>query len=188
MPVATKHDRPFIQGSSVRSTVSLLVILAELLALTSPLPATAQATFKDVGGERMGFTQKGDPLMEEAKRKARATLPEFLALLKAPRPSITGMAVKIGIPYGRNDHEFFWVMDLAINDGQITGRLGNTPRFATSVSAGQMLRFTEADVVDWLYREDGAVKGNYTSCALIAREPKERREVLAKQFSANCEF
>jgi uncharacterized protein YegJ (DUF2314 family) len=122
-------------------------------------------------------------------RKARATLPEFLALVKEPRASVSGMSVKIGIPHGRNDREFFWIVDLALADGgKITGRLGNSPRFVKNVSAGQMLRFTEADVVDWLYREDGRMKGNYTSCALIAREPKDKRDALARQFQANCEF
>lgn len=173
----------------MRLTVTLILLAAAFLSSPGIVDsADAQSTFKDVGGEQMGFIAKGDPLMADAVRKARATLPEFLALVKEPRTSVTGMAVKIGIPHGRNDHEFFWLMDLAISDGKITGRLSNQPRFVKNVSAGQMLRFTEGDVVDWLYREDGKVRGNYTSCALIAREPKEKRDVLAKQFSANCEF
>ena len=33
-----------------------------LSTLYSPLPTTAQSTFKNVGGETMGFIAKGDPL------------------------------------------------------------------------------------------------------------------------------
>jgi uncharacterized protein YegJ (DUF2314 family) len=170
--------------------IATLVLLAAAF-LSSPGvigSANAQGTFRDVGGEQMGVIPKGDPLMAEAKRKARATLPEFLDLVRTPRASITGMGVKIGIPYGRNDVEYFWVMDLSISDGKITGRLSNAPRFVKNVRAGEMLRFTEGDVVDWLYRQDGKMKGNYTSRALIAREPKDQRDALVKRFGVDCEF
>ena len=169
--------------------IATQIVLAALLSSASVVgSASAQGTFKDVGGEQMGIIPKGDPLMAEAMRKARATLPQFLDLVRTPRASVAGMGVKIGIPYGRDGVEYFWIMDLSIRDGKITGRLSNAPRFAKNVRAGEMLRFTEGDVVDWLYREDGKMKGNYTSCALIAREPKDQRDALVKRFGVDCEF
>lgn len=172
----------------MRSTAPLALLAAFLSGATVIGSASAQGTFKDVGGEKMGVIPKGDALMEDAKRKARASLPEFLALVRAPRPSITSMGVKVGIPYGRNDMEYFWFVDLSIDDGKIVGRLSNEPRYAKSVRAGQRLRFTEDDVIDWFYREDGKMKGNFTSCALIAREPADQRDALVKRFGVDCTF
>lgn len=165
-----------------------LLIVAFLCLAGANGHAAAQGTFKNVGGEEMGFISKGDPLMENAKRKARATLPDFLSLISAPRSTITGMQVKIGIPYGRNNHEFFWISELVLKDGKIIGRLNNTPRFVQNLREGQMLRFTQDDVVDWYYREDGTVKGNYTTCALITREPKGQQEALLKRYGLDCDF
>src|SRR5262245_25919172 len=101
--------------------------------------------------------------MAIAYKKARETLPEFLALVRAPRPSIKGFAVKVPIPYGRgNDAEFFWISPFEERDGKFRGRINNEPRLAQSVKNGQIISFLENDIVDWLYHEDGKMVGNFT--------------------------
>ena len=37
---------------------------------------------------------------------------------------------------------------------------------------GDIIQFKDAQIVDWMYLDDGAMKGNYTVCALLKREPK----------------
>src|SRR5206468_10184779 len=56
----------------------------------------------------VALVEKGDPDMAAAFRKARETLPEFLALARAPQSTATKLAVKIAIPAGRDD-EYFWL-------------------------------------------------------------------------------
>src|SRR5262245_24516401 len=46
------------------------------------------------------------PDMAAAHRKARETLPEFLALARDPPPSVTGLAVKIAGPPGDGNDYF----------------------------------------------------------------------------------
>lgn len=128
-----------------------------------------------------------DPDMAAAMRKARATLPEFLALSRAPRPSATGFAVKVAVHDGSNT-EYFWITPFKEQDGRFNGRIDNTPRAVKTVRFGQALDFSEDEIVDWLYVDSGKMKGNYTVCVLLKREPKEQLEAAKKRFGLDCDL
>jgi uncharacterized protein YegJ (DUF2314 family) len=130
---------------------------------------------------------KDDPDMAAAFRKARDTLPEFLALAQAPRPTITHMAVKIGIPDGDDHTEFFWLSPFEPRSGKYTGRINNTPRMVKTVKFGQIVEFSEDEIVDWLYTEYGKMHGNLTACVLLKREPPDQVEVVRKEFGLSCD-
>src|SRR5260221_609007 len=83
---------------------------------------------------------------------ARGTLPEFLALARAPRPTATKLAVKIAIPDG-DGNEYFWLTQFEPRRDKYAGRINNTPRSAKQVKFGQVVEFSEAEIVDWLYME-----------------------------------
>ena len=130
---------------------------------------------------------KDDPDMAAAFRKARETLPEFLALARAPRPTIDHFAVKVGIPAGDDSSEFFWLSPFEPRGGKYTGRINNTPRMAKTVKLGQTIEFSEDEIVDWLYTEDGKMRGNFTACVLLKREPPDQREAAKKEFGLSCD-
>jgi uncharacterized protein YegJ (DUF2314 family) len=130
---------------------------------------------------------KDDPDMAAAFRKARDTLPEFLALARAPRPSIDHLAVKVGIPHGDDGSEFFWLSPFEPRGGKYTGRINNTPRMAKTVKFGQVIEFSEDEIVDWLYLEDGKMRGNFTACAMLKREPADQAEAMRKEFGLSCD-
>jgi uncharacterized protein YegJ (DUF2314 family) len=129
---------------------------------------------------------KDDPDMAAAFRKARETLPEFLALARAPRPSATDLAVKIGIPAG-NTKEYFWLSPFELRGRKYAGHINNTPRMAKTVTLGQVVEFSEEEIVDWVYLEDGKMHGNFTSCALLKHEPPDQAEALKEQFGLSCD-
>jgi uncharacterized protein YegJ (DUF2314 family) len=130
---------------------------------------------------------KDDPDMAAAFRKARDTLPEFLTLARAPRPTITHMAVKIGIPAGDDSTEFFWLSPFEPRGGKYNGRINNTPRTATTVKFGQVIEFAEEEIVDWLYTEGGKMLGNFTACALLKHEPPDQAEALRRDVGLSCD-
>jgi len=134
----------------------------------------------------VALVEKNDPDMAAAFRKARESLPEFLALARAPRPTATKLAVKIAIPAG-DDHEYFWVAQFAPRGDKYAGRINNTPRAAKQVKLGQVVEFSEAEIVDWLYMEGGKMRGNFTACALLKREPADQVEAMRKQYGLSCE-
>jgi uncharacterized protein YegJ (DUF2314 family) len=115
-----------------------------------------------------------EPDMAAASRKARETLPEFLALARAPRPSVTGLAVRIAIPAG-DSNEYFWLTEFAQRGDKYAGRVIITPRMAKQAKVGQIVEFTEAEIIDWLYMEDGEMRGNFGACAVFKHLPSVRK-------------
>ena len=134
----------------------------------------------------VAWVEKDDPDMATARRKARETLPEFLALARAPRPTATKLAVKIAIPAG-DSQEYFWLAPFERRGDKYAGHINNTPRAAKQVRLGQVVEFSEAEIVDWLYMESGKMHGNFTACALLKREPADQIEAARKQFGLSCE-
>ena len=133
--------------------------------------------------------KQGDAIMALAYKKARETLPDFLALVRAPRPTIKGFAVKVPVPYGTGtDAEFFWISPFEERDGEFRGRINNEPRFAKSVKNGQIVAFDQSQIVDWLYHEDGRMVGNFTACALIKRESPAQQKAFMKHYGLSCDF
>jgi uncharacterized protein YegJ (DUF2314 family) len=136
--------------------------------------------------DEIARVREDDANMAAAFHKARATLKEFLALVREPRPSITNYAVKIGIP-DRKQKEFFWISRFTQEDGRLVGRIDNTPRLVRNIREGERISFEESDVVDWLYRENGKMIGNYTACALIKNETPQQAEAFKKEYGLNCD-
>ena len=130
--------------------------------------------------------EKDDPDMAAAFRRARETLPEFLALARAPQSTATKLAVKIAIPDG-DGNEYFWLTQFAPRGDKYAGRINNTPRAAKQVKFGQVVEFAEAEIVDWLYMEDGKMRGNFTACAMLKREPPNQVEAMRKQYGLSCD-
>jgi uncharacterized protein YegJ (DUF2314 family) len=132
--------------------------------------------------------EKGNPDMAAAFKKARGTLPQFLKLALAPPPNSRGFAVKIGIPYDdRRNAEFFWITPFKPQGDKYVGNINNTPRSAKTVKLGQTIEFTETEIVDWLYQENGRMVGNYTACALLKREPPQQAAAFMKQYGLRCD-
>jgi uncharacterized protein YegJ (DUF2314 family) len=55
------------------------------------------------------------------------------------------------------------------------------------VKLGQLVEFSEAEIVDWLYMEGGKMHGNFTACALLKREPPDQLEAMKKQYGLSCD-
>ena len=49
---------------------------------------------------------------------------------------------------------------------------------------GQVIEFTEAEIVNWLYVEGGKMRGNFTACAMLKREPPDQLEAAKKPIWA----
>ncbi len=160
---------------------------AALIAFV-PGIAAAESLLDTSKRDGIAIIEKGNPDMALAYKQARQTLPQFLKLALAPPPNTRGFAVKIGIPYGnRTDAEFFWISPFKPQGDKYVGNINNTPRLAKTVKLGQSIEFTETEIVDWLYQQDGKMVGNYTACALLKREPPQQAATFMKQYGLNCD-
>lgn len=150
-------------------------------------PAAAQTALEKAARDELFVIPQRDPDMAAAMRKARARLPEFFALSRSPKPSMKDFSVKVGVRAG-NGHEFFWIKPFERKGQRFSGRLNNTPRVVTHLKAGDTISFTEKDIVDWTYVDDGKMKGNFTACPLLKREPKEQAQAFIRQYGLDCEL
>jgi uncharacterized protein YegJ (DUF2314 family) len=162
----------------------VIIILIAALVVS---PSAARTVLEKVERNEIVRVPNDDPDMAAAKRKARATLREFLALAANPKPSMQGFALKVAIRHA-NGTEFIWVNPFERKGPAFIGRLANTPRDIPNLKFGQRIKFTESEIFDWMYRENGKMKGNFTACALLKRETRASADAFKKKFGLDCDF
>jgi uncharacterized protein YegJ (DUF2314 family) len=167
------------------ATIALLTIA---LAVAGGGQAQAQTVLDRIKRDEVFRLPKDDPAMAAAMRKARETLPQFLALWRAPRASTSHFAVKVGINDDANGVEYFWITPFVEKDGRYSGRIDNDPNTVKNVKLGDSIRFGQEEIVDWLYLDGTDMKGNYTACELFRREPRREAEAAIKRFRMSCEL
>jgi uncharacterized protein YegJ (DUF2314 family) len=173
--------------AGMKSMRIIPVLSALCLALAGD--ALAQTALERARRDEIVNVPAGDAAMEAAFAKARATLDGFLALLAAPPPNTRTYALKIRITDpGRND-EFFWVTDLKRNGDRFSGQINNTPRSVTNVRLGQVVEFGRGEIYDWMYVDERLrrMMGNFTLCALLAREKPEDAASLKRKTGIVCD-
>lgn len=109
--------------------------------------------------------------MEQAKAKARATLPQFWERLDKPGANEDSFGVKVALPYGDNSTEHIWTKNVERMDGKIFGVINNRPRDVKTVRLGQRIEITESQISDWTYMRSGKIVGNFTLRPLLDKMP-----------------
>lgn len=138
--------------------------------------------------DELSFIPEDDPDMAKVMIHAKSTLSDFFALKDNPSNTQQNFSIKIAIVDGKNE-EFFWVGRFKeISSGDYVGILDNEPRTVKNVTKGQEINFKENDIVDWLYIENGNMKGNFTACALLKREPVSDQEEFKRAYGLECEI
>ena len=82
------------------STSHAILLGVAIAASLTTSPVSAQTIPQKAERDEVAIVAKDDPAMAAAMRKARATLPDFLALAAAPKPNMGRFAVKIPIREG----------------------------------------------------------------------------------------
>jgi uncharacterized protein YegJ (DUF2314 family) len=135
----------------------------------------------------MFWASRDDPDMNAAMDAARATLPEFLTLVRGPRRDIKAFAIKVRITDGTHV-EYFWVTPFAEASGRFSGTIDNEPDTVKTVKSGDQITFTRDDIVDWTYLDGRGMRGNYTLCASFKRRPRPEAEALIEKYGMDCKL
>jgi len=168
----------------MRLALPLLILLAQTAAAAN---AGAQSLLeKGNRGDTVRFKQD-DADMAAAVERARATLPQFLELARAPKPSMKNCAVKVAIPYAEGN-DFFWLRLIEFREKQMLGEIRNTPRHAKNVKYGQRILFAEKDISDWTYLAGNRMMGNFTACAMLKRETKANVDAFKREHGLECDL
>ena len=150
-------------------------------------PVAAQTVTEKAERGEVAIVAKSDPVMGAAMHRAQAELPGFLALSTEPKPGMEGFAVKVAIREGE-EAEYFWIAPFSANGRQFSGAINNEPRAVHSVKLGQTITFDQSEIVDWMYFDNGAMKGNYTAYAVLKSTPVHEADEFKRRFRFSCDF
>jgi uncharacterized protein YegJ (DUF2314 family) len=157
-----------------------LGVLLAALFLWSCSPSDGN-TLKREGQPDMVYVPAADAAMNGAIEKARSSLLGFRAALASPPSGSSGFAVKVGFPYGNDaSHEHIWLTEVEFSGDQVSGVVNNEPVDATQVRLGQKVTAPISAVSDWMYVDNGVLKGGFTVRVLLDRmSPTERDKTLS---------
>jgi uncharacterized protein YegJ (DUF2314 family) len=165
--------------------IGCLAIAAPALLCSA---AGAQTVKEEANVGRAIQLPRAVPEIEDAIRRARASLPDFFALARSPKPEMDAFAVLVGLRDGNNNTEYRWVGPFERSGGKYSGRLNDTPPGDMNILPDYTVTFDEDQIVDWMFLEAGRIKGHFTTCVLLRREMKERAEGSISRSRIDCGF
>ncbi|MBR0951634.1 YegJ family protein [Bradyrhizobium canariense] len=119
-----------------------------------------------------------DPEMNTAIARARGTLPTFWASYEAPKPSETGHALKVRFST-RKGGEHIWMAEVKkLPNGGYSGRFANEPRDLPGKRAGDEVKFSEADISDWMFMRNDKIVGGETIKPTLKSLPRADADAL----------
>lgn len=99
--------------------------------------------------------------MNAAIAKAKATVPQFIKVLRSPGKHQTDFSIKY--PYKDGDKvEHMWINDLTYDGKTFHGTVGNDAEQVSNVKLGDKADIPATEISDWMYVENGKLVGGYT--------------------------
>lgn len=123
--------------------------------------------------------------MDKAIAEAQSTLSQFIKALTDSQETCENFNVRKGFAHSGTSKEYIWVSNVSIVDGEFEGIISNEPVDAKYLKLGEKARVTKAEVVDWMYTDQGKLKGGYTIAAMVYGTPDQDQFAAAMQIDWN---
>lgn len=119
-----------------------------------------------------------DQEMDRAIITARTTIRLFLDALKAPKPNQSGFSIKKPYKDGKLV-EHIWLTNVTFDGKMLHGVANNEPLDVKNVKLGDKATVLPEEISDWVYIEDGKLKGGYTIRVFYNHQsPEEKKRFL----------
>jgi uncharacterized protein YegJ (DUF2314 family) len=142
----------------------------------------------DAPKDEVIYVKSGDRTMTAAIAKAQASLETFRTVLAAPPAGTKSFSVKVGFPWGiKDDREHIWLTEPKLAATTVTGTINNEPVDATSLKLGEVVTAPLADISDWMYVENGVLRGGYTLRVLLDKMSPETRSKMLGEMGFRLE-
>jgi len=115
--------------------------------------------------------------MKVAIEEARNNIHLFKEALKSDNPNFEYFAIKQKFTGVEND-EHIWIGDITIEKENFIGVISNVPIYDKKVKLGDTITIDNEKISDWLYYENGIVRGGYTIRVIRESLPKDEREIF----------
>ena len=142
--------------------------------IVAALLAVALASCDKKSPSNVTYVEDDDAKMNAAMAKARATVKQFIAVVKSPKPGQTGVALKVPFKDGKHV-EHMWVNTVRYDGKNFHGVLNNDPVQVKTVKIGDPVTVAPDKISDWMYVEGGKLVGGETLRALRADMPPGER-------------
>lgn len=170
----------------VRMQLSLMLGAAIMIVVTVPASALSESFMDKAKKDSAVEMNDEEPAMEKAMERARTGLDDFLRKAGSPPPDTDYYSVKVRVREGDN-LEYLWLSKLKAKGEMWSGRIDNIPMIR-SIKKGQFYSFAKSEIVDWTYidRTKKKIVGNFTTCALLTKEPPDVAQKIQKQYGLDC--
>ncbi|MFO0863251.1 MAG: DUF2314 domain-containing protein [Gemmataceae bacterium] len=127
---------------------------------------TKKSTPASASRERLLSCISGnDPRMKAAIAEAHAHWDVFVSALQNPASKQKGFAVKAPFREGRTTEQL-WITRLELSDDNISGTVDDQPVVLRGIHRKQVVQVTRSQVSDWMFLDQGKIRGGYTIRAL----------------------
>jgi len=149
----------FATNYSIYMKHIIFFFLTAILASCSSKKAKAPVVKDDISrAYSWGISDAG---LKTAVVEARNTIDSFTTALKSNNPALANFALKIRFP-GLGGAEDVWANNIATTPTGFTGVLNNAPQLTTKAKKGDPVKFTPQNISDWMYTENGKLRGGFT--------------------------
>ena len=138
---------------------NIFLLLIIFLASCSNKKAKAPVVKDDVS---TAYTwQNNDAGLKTAVAEANSTVDSFTTALKSNNPALANFALKIRFP-GLGGAEDVWATNIKTTPTGFSGVLNNTAELTIKAHKGDPVKFTKQNISDWMYTENGKLRGGFT--------------------------
>jgi uncharacterized protein YegJ (DUF2314 family) len=167
MEIQQKRERWIITGAGI-----LLVIVVGLFFWRS-IQSKEDANRKS----RYVSIEETDPGMQEAARKARTTIGDFIEMMKNPKQTISYFALKVRCEEN-GTVEHVWLNFITYDGTEFEGNIANDPLALRTYSFGKTVRVSADRISDWMVIDDGFLVGGYTLHVLRNRMTEQEKKAF----------
>jgi uncharacterized protein YegJ (DUF2314 family) len=106
--------------------------------------------------------ESNDKKMNASIDYAKKTLGVFDNALKSENKNYYDFALKVRFNTTNGGGEHMWVNSIELANNKYSGIVGNEPEETKEVKLGDSIQIDSKNITDWMYIEQGKLKGGYT--------------------------
>lgn len=154
--------------------------MKQIFILLLALPFLLLMKLFGFGRRDMVFLKDDHPDMDAAFRRARETLPHFLAKFREAPATAGNFCLKVRFATDGGGTEHIWVENIECLEDGFRARLANDPNSLPRHKLGDTVLFATDRVSDWAYAVNGVYHGHFTTRALLRHMSRGvRQQTLA---------
>jgi len=161
----------------MKYSILRLFIIVALIACNTAQTEKDEKESKD----NLYATPSEDKEMNDAILAAKNTLDQFDRALESNKFDTSTFALKIRFPTSTGA-EHIWATSIAIREGHYFGIVDNLPELTTKVKLGDRIQLDKENITDWMYGDNGMLRGGYTIRLIRSRMTKDEREKFDADF------